>query len=425
MSALKRLPVVRPRSFEDCAFLGAPAVVSHARTEPRADEADTLADELDDEIDQRAIENAEKLRAEGGVACPYVGCKDHLAWVALGVEDPGALAQAELTYALARLEALDLEQLPATCGRRGPYTLEQIGALLVVTRERIRQIEKKALGKLRHPSRTAMLRAYVGEGDGVSRPDLVEKSSSIGLTAKEVGDAAARLVPEIARDRAFASARQKNRRRSDVPCSVEGCANSRSRSPKPVPAEYSSLCEPHRTERKRRERAELKRSALASARPARAPKPVVPSLSITVRDETLTKIEWAARLGMSVKRLARLARGRAIEDVIAEWLPRPAPVVEAAPPPAPAPAEPTIPPPAPVEVAPAPIEEPEPAPQEPEAVEPVTVEPEPRAVPKRTPRPVKAKPAPVPARTSSPADVARTTRSNIRAALARAIGGRS
>jgi RNA polymerase primary sigma factor len=40
-------------------------------------------------------------------------------------------------------------------------TLEEIGRRFGVTRERIRQIEAKALGKLRHPSRTTRLRTYL------------------------------------------------------------------------------------------------------------------------------------------------------------------------------------------------------------------------------------------------------------------------
>lgn len=42
-----------------------------------------------------------------------------------------------------------------------PMTLEEIGALLNVTRERIRQIEEKALRKLRHPSRSKKLKEYL------------------------------------------------------------------------------------------------------------------------------------------------------------------------------------------------------------------------------------------------------------------------
>ncbi|MGH2784624.1 MAG: sigma-70 family RNA polymerase sigma factor [Actinomycetota bacterium] len=39
-----------------------------------------------------------------------------------------------------------------------PMTLEQVGSLFDLTRERIRQLEAKALAKLRHPSRSAALR---------------------------------------------------------------------------------------------------------------------------------------------------------------------------------------------------------------------------------------------------------------------------
>ncbi len=42
-----------------------------------------------------------------------------------------------------------------------PRTLEEVGAIFNVTRERIRQIEAKALKKLRHPSRSKRLRGYV------------------------------------------------------------------------------------------------------------------------------------------------------------------------------------------------------------------------------------------------------------------------
>ena len=41
-------------------------------------------------------------------------------------------------------------------------TLEEVGREFQVTRERIRQIEAKALRKLRHPSRSKKLRDYMG-----------------------------------------------------------------------------------------------------------------------------------------------------------------------------------------------------------------------------------------------------------------------
>jgi len=45
-----------------------------------------------------------------------------------------------------------------------PRTLEEVGVMFNVTRERVRQIEVKALRKLRHPSRSQKLRGYA---DGV------------------------------------------------------------------------------------------------------------------------------------------------------------------------------------------------------------------------------------------------------------------
>jgi RNA polymerase primary sigma factor len=41
------------------------------------------------------------------------------------------------------------------------HTLEEVGQSFAVTRERIRQIEAKALRKLRHPSRSSKLRVFL------------------------------------------------------------------------------------------------------------------------------------------------------------------------------------------------------------------------------------------------------------------------
>ena len=42
-----------------------------------------------------------------------------------------------------------------------PKTLDEIGKVYGVTRERIRQIESKTMSKLRHPSRSQALRDYL------------------------------------------------------------------------------------------------------------------------------------------------------------------------------------------------------------------------------------------------------------------------
>jgi RNA polymerase primary sigma factor len=46
-------------------------------------------------------------------------------------------------------------------GMNTEHTLEEVGQQFNVTRERIRQIEAKALLKLQHPARSPKLRSYL------------------------------------------------------------------------------------------------------------------------------------------------------------------------------------------------------------------------------------------------------------------------
>jgi RNA polymerase primary sigma factor len=46
-------------------------------------------------------------------------------------------------------------------GTNNDHTLEEVGQKFSVTRERIRQIEAKALRKLKHPSRSRVLRSFL------------------------------------------------------------------------------------------------------------------------------------------------------------------------------------------------------------------------------------------------------------------------
>jgi RNA polymerase primary sigma factor len=66
--------------------------------------------------------------------------------------------------ALAHLKERESKILRLYFGLDGeePMTLEQIGALLGITRERVRQIKEKALSRLRHVSRARALESYLG-----------------------------------------------------------------------------------------------------------------------------------------------------------------------------------------------------------------------------------------------------------------------
>lgn len=84
------------------------------------------------------------------------------------VENPmETFNQMELHTALFNLlDTLDIKESQVLTMRFGldgnkPMTLEDIGHNLGVTRERIRQIEAKALRKLRHPSRSKMLKDFI------------------------------------------------------------------------------------------------------------------------------------------------------------------------------------------------------------------------------------------------------------------------
>ena len=91
------------------------------------------------------------------------------------IEDTSAVAPAEAASAealksdlqrlLGELSPRERQVLEQRFGLGGlqPHTLEQVGDDLNLTRERIRQIEAKALAKLRHPSYADVLEGYLHE----------------------------------------------------------------------------------------------------------------------------------------------------------------------------------------------------------------------------------------------------------------------
>ena len=57
--------------------------------------------------------------------------------------------------------AVDIQDETGRLTDGQPKTLDEIGKVYGVTRERIRQIESKTLSKLRHPSRSQKLRDFL------------------------------------------------------------------------------------------------------------------------------------------------------------------------------------------------------------------------------------------------------------------------
>ena len=76
-------------------------------------------------------------------------------------------ARAHLEEALSGLEDRELRIIRLYFGLDGSQalTLEQIGGLMGLTRERVRQLKERALGKLRHPTRYQSLLALVDEAE--------------------------------------------------------------------------------------------------------------------------------------------------------------------------------------------------------------------------------------------------------------------
>ncbi|HVJ16086.1 MAG TPA: sigma factor-like helix-turn-helix DNA-binding protein [Polyangiaceae bacterium] len=96
--------------------------------------------------------------AEGPRPCPFVSCKHHLF-----VDVSPRTGAIKLNFP--DLEVWDLaESCALDVADRGGTTLEDVGAIMNLTRERIRQVEVKALAKLEALRDMNALRDYVDEG---------------------------------------------------------------------------------------------------------------------------------------------------------------------------------------------------------------------------------------------------------------------
>ncbi len=96
--------------------------------------------------------------AEGPRPCPFVSCQHHLY-----IDVSPRTGAIKLNFP--DLEVWDLgESCALDVADRGGTTLEDVGAIMNLTRERVRQVEVKALAKLEALRDMMALRDYIDEG---------------------------------------------------------------------------------------------------------------------------------------------------------------------------------------------------------------------------------------------------------------------
>jgi hypothetical protein len=122
--------------------------------------------------------------AEGERPCPFVSCKHHL------YLDVSARTGA-IKLNFPDLEAWQMSETSALdVADRGGTTLEEVGAIMNLTRERIRQVEVKGLAKLAAMRDMTLLRDYVDGGPMGKRrlPVLDEEEDEARKEPDEEGD---------------------------------------------------------------------------------------------------------------------------------------------------------------------------------------------------------------------------------------------
>ncbi len=133
------------------------------------------ADELAEALDLPEDKVADTIKVSGrhvSVDAPFVEGEDNsLLDVLVNGDSPKAdrdlmmeSLQREIERSLSTLteRERDVIRLFFGIGRQHGLTLEEIGAKFDLTRERVRQIKEKAIRRLRHTSRSKLLKAYLG-----------------------------------------------------------------------------------------------------------------------------------------------------------------------------------------------------------------------------------------------------------------------
>jgi RNA polymerase primary sigma factor len=135
---------------------------------PTAEEVAKLLDLTEDEVKQ-AMKNSGR---HVSMDAPLIEGEDSNMYNVIGSEDSpnpdeglmiDSLRQ-EISRALATLTPREGEVVRAYFGLNGEHamTLEEIGEAFDLTRERVRQIKEKAIRRLKHTSRSKILKTYLG-----------------------------------------------------------------------------------------------------------------------------------------------------------------------------------------------------------------------------------------------------------------------
>jgi RNA polymerase primary sigma factor len=141
----------------------------------QSNERPPTAEEIAKELDMTVNDVKESMKNSGrhlSMDAPLVEGEDsNLYDVLRSGESPNpdrALIQESLRTEIERsLETLtpreaDVVRLYFGLGDQHPMTLEEIGETFDLTRERVRQIKEKAIRRLKHTSRSKILKTYLG-----------------------------------------------------------------------------------------------------------------------------------------------------------------------------------------------------------------------------------------------------------------------